>query len=59
VTGRAVNGLSWCDLDRIGEIKEEKTGGANVCAKKDPCERDPLRELHVLHALTQLSGLIA
>ena len=46
-------------LDRIGEIMEGKIGGANVCAKKTPCERDPLRELQVLQALTQFSTDIA
>jgi hypothetical protein len=42
-------------LDRFGEIKEGKTGGVGVCAKKLPCERDPLRELHAVHELTRLS----
>jgi hypothetical protein len=46
-------------LDWIGEILEGKIGGANVCAKKTPCERDPLRELHGLQALTKFSRLIA
>jgi hypothetical protein len=27
----------------------------NVCAKKEPCERDPLRELQVLQHDTRLS----
>ena len=53
--GRAVNGLSWCDLDCIGEIKAEKTGGVNVLPKKEPCERDPLRELQLVQHETRLS----
>jgi hypothetical protein len=55
VTGRAVKGLSGIVLDFIGDILEEKTGGANVRAKKEPCERDPLRELQVLQHETRLS----
>jgi len=27
----------------------------NVCAKKEPCERDPLRELQVVQHETRLS----
>jgi len=54
-----VNGLSWWISDRVGEGKAEKTGGANARAKKTPCERDPLRELHDLQALNKLSGDMA
>ena len=46
-------------LDRIGERLSRNTGGVNVCAKKKASERDPLRELHRLHALVKLSGLRA
>jgi hypothetical protein len=55
VTGRAVKGLSGIVLDFIGYILPEKTGGVNVRAKKEPCERDPLRELQVLQHETRLS----
>jgi hypothetical protein len=55
VTGRAVKGLSGIVLDLIGYILPEKTVGVNVCAKKEPCERDPLRELQGLQQLTRLS----
>ncbi len=55
MTGRAVKGLSGIVLDCIGYILPEKTGGVNVCAKKEPCERDPLRELQVLQHETRLS----
>lgn len=46
-------------LDRIGERMEANTGGVNCRAKKDASERDPLRELHDLHALVRFSGDIA
>ncbi len=59
MTGRAVKGLSSIVLDCIGYILPEKTGGVNLCAKKLPCERDPLRLLHILQALTRLSKLMA
>ena len=55
MTGRAVKGLSSIVLDCIGYILPEKTGGANVCAKKEPCERDPLRELQLVQLETRLS----
>ena len=55
MTGRAVKGLSGIVLDCIGYTLPEKTGGVNVRAKKTPCERDPLRELHVMQQLTKLS----
>ena len=55
MTGRAVKGESGIVLDCIGYILPEKTGGANVRAKKDPCERDPLRELQVKQLDTRLS----
>ena len=55
MTGRAEKGLSGIVLDCIGYILPEKTGEVNVCAKKEPCERDPLRELQVLQHDTRLS----
>ena len=55
MTGRAVKGLSSIVLDCIGYILEEKTGGVNLCAKKEPCERDPLRELQLVQHETRLS----
>jgi hypothetical protein len=53
--GRAEKGESGISLDCIGYILPEKTGGVNVRAKKEPCERDPLRELQVVQQLTKLS----
>ena len=55
MTGRAVKGLSSIVLDCIGYILPEKTGGVNLRAKKEPCERDPLRELQVAQLETRLS----
>ena len=55
MTGRAVKGLSSIVLDCIGYILPEKTGGVNLRAKKEPCERDPLRLLHATQLDTRLS----
>ena len=30
----------------LGEIRTGKAGGVDVRAKKEPCEREPLDELH-------------
>ena len=58
-TGRAVNGLSWCKTDCVGERKAEKTGGVRILSKKTPCEREPFLLLHGLQHETMLSILIA
>ena len=49
-----MNGLSWCNTDRVGEGKPGKTGGVRLRSKKTPCEREPLLELHGLQQLTML-----
>jgi hypothetical protein len=55
VTGRILKGLSSIVSERVRERSEGKTGGVNVVPKKEPCERDPLRELQVLQHDTRLS----
>jgi hypothetical protein len=50
------NGLSGMTEAALGERGGQKTGGVNVRAKKEPCERDPLRELHEAQHETRLSN---
>jgi hypothetical protein len=53
-------GSSWSVLVVFGaKTRFAQSGGANALVKKTACERDPLRELHLLHALTQFSRFIA
>ena len=39
----------------LGEILLGKAGGVELDAKKTPCERLPLLELQLLHAVTMFS----
>jgi len=40
----------------IGEVWIGKAGGVETRAKKTPCERDPLDELHRLQQANKLDG---
>ena len=52
------NGLSGMTEAALGERLPEKAGGVELDAKKTPCERDPLLELHRLQQATIFSRLI-